>query len=675
MLSIEEKKDGELDWHLLEDAEDRKLKEKSEWSIPVVEDWIVPADVINSNTVTVQIGIHGHGRVCQECNFLIESLRTNQKDRTVISKRARDLCLHVDQLRMRNCIVCNDIAGRWNWWTHEWGNDNWQKEILLWRAMDKTLGKGVSASKLDFSFQVPDYEQIRSWLQECHAGHRKCQILSPEARIESVRLVDCINNQIICSDFNYPYLALSYVWGPKVSSQQSFHFNDLDYSPQPIIGEVPLTIKDAITVTRELGYQYLWVDRYCVSRDGSVRHSTLASMDEIYERADATIVAFHGNNDMAGLPGVSTTPRRFEEELTLMEGLKIPEPTRITKLMKDSSSIWKTRGWTYQEAKCSQRCIFFSEGEVHFVCRDSARNELIPHLKTSDTLEKNALLIRAELSYHRWGEFQRCVFDYSGRAFTYPSDRMDAFRGIITRSSAASWWGMVLESDKKGICNDLALSAALSWQIYRGYEGVDEKVMINSPLRNKCFPSWSWTSINRTIYWDELTQLSFQYCHCGYPWGFPKFSVSIEDRTMDINTYRKLTASKVLPETSQRLMVTGDVVRLFLPQGGSRWIAAITKEAVTSLGSGAFRLFLCLDDWSSPIQSPGMNENEIDALVLAREPGEFRIVLLLLKWIETDRTAERLGICLNDRYERHPNFSHSVFDKTAQSRRLQFALQ
>lgn len=32
-------------------------------------------------------------------------------------------------------------------------------------------------------------------------------------------------------------------------------------------------------------------------------------------------------------------------------------------------SVWATRGWTYQEAFLSRRCLFFTEMQVHLLCK------------------------------------------------------------------------------------------------------------------------------------------------------------------------------------------------------------------------------------------------------------------------------------------------------------------
>lgn len=92
------------------------------------------------------------------------------------------------------------------------------------------------------------------------------------------------------------YTALSYCWGTSKATvttsanldqhcDQGFDFQDL-----------PKTIQDAITVTRALGIQYLWVDALCIiqgsddiARQGWDNESS--RMAEVYGGASVTIIA------------------------------------------------------------------------------------------------------------------------------------------------------------------------------------------------------------------------------------------------------------------------------------------------------------------------------------------------------------------------------------------------
>ncbi|KAF2624511.1 hypothetical protein BU25DRAFT_476214 [Macroventuria anomochaeta] len=84
-----------------------------------------------------------------------------------------------------------------------------------------------------------------------------------------------------------PYVALSYVWG----ANQGHGF--------------PQTIKDAIEVTKTLGHQYLWVDRYCIKQESVEKHQRINQIDIVYQAVDVTINAAAGTNANFGLPGAS----------------------------------------------------------------------------------------------------------------------------------------------------------------------------------------------------------------------------------------------------------------------------------------------------------------------------------------------------------------------------------
>lgn len=98
-----------------------------------------------------------------------------------------------------------------------------------------------------------DASRGRLWLKKCMKEHGSvCNQEVPA--IEGMRLVDCERLLVIDTEPSraYAWLALSYVWGGP----------DLTQLP-----ETPRTITDAITVTKQLGYRYLWVDQYCIDQE------------------------------------------------------------------------------------------------------------------------------------------------------------------------------------------------------------------------------------------------------------------------------------------------------------------------------------------------------------------------------------------------------------------------
>jgi len=102
-----------------------------------------------------------------------------------------------------------------------------------------------------------DYSILRQWLSYCKLYHASSCHSSSPSPIPGLRVIDCNTGKVVAAvwDASFEYLALSYVWGSTpASKEQQTNF--------------PATICDAITVTLELGYRYLWVDQYVrCSRD------------------------------------------------------------------------------------------------------------------------------------------------------------------------------------------------------------------------------------------------------------------------------------------------------------------------------------------------------------------------------------------------------------------------
>jgi hypothetical protein len=96
-----------------------------------------------------------------------------------------------------------------------------------------------------------DYNILRKWLRACQGSHpTMCQ--PQDTGYASLFLViDCESVEVVAPPPNCKFVALSYVWGHS-----------------PPIAEIgmgvrfPPTIQDSMVVTLELGYRYLWVDRY-----------------------------------------------------------------------------------------------------------------------------------------------------------------------------------------------------------------------------------------------------------------------------------------------------------------------------------------------------------------------------------------------------------------------------
>jgi hypothetical protein len=118
----------------------------------------------------------------------------------------------------------------------------------------KILGREV---KLDI---------ISEWLHFCHSHHEgKGQRATSTVR--ALRVIDCRDGMVVPAPPSCLYVALSYVWGQHVpSSEEGERLEDDTGSPLSLPKTLPNVIRDAIAFTRNLGFSYLWVDKYCIAQ-------------------------------------------------------------------------------------------------------------------------------------------------------------------------------------------------------------------------------------------------------------------------------------------------------------------------------------------------------------------------------------------------------------------------
>jgi hypothetical protein len=298
----------------------------------------------------------------------------------------------------------------------------------------------LNARKLDSQI---DIGLIRSWLDSCSANHiETCSIIDSRPT-EGVQVIDCRARTILPLVLGTPYLALSYLWGANAGVEKQKGSGQLPES-------LPRTIEDAMLVTLALGYQYLWIDRYCIDQENEQeKMSQIWIMDRIYSNSEATIFAAAGSDPHYGLPGASLGSRP-SSRLAKFRGKELvvvpPSPKYVL-----SVSRWNERAWTYQEALLSRRRIIFLEQQVLFQCTgmiccesiqmpfEKLRYSMAGHTTGGcNNLEIFPTILPEKLYYTESpGEpmriFARLISSYSLRSLTDPRDRLNAFLGVVQR--------------------------------------------------------------------------------------------------------------------------------------------------------------------------------------------------------------------------------------------------
>ncbi|KAK4170926.1 HET-domain-containing protein [Triangularia setosa] len=273
-------------------------------------------------------------------------------------------------------------------------------EHIATRGLVVVLPDGRLESKILQPQQVSekyDAKLLLSWLQTCRRHRSRCDPKPPE--VKGMRVIDCKSEHLAIRDYQAgnKYVALSYVWGQPGSTGPA-----KDSAPKGMMKlprNIPLTIRDAIEVTKTLRCRYLWVDKYCIDQNNkNEQREQFSRMGDIYAGSQVTIFAL-GDDSNAGLPGVSSTPRVGQQECRSGRYLFIstmPDPHEFIKQSK-----WSTRAWTYQEGLFSTRRLFFTNHQVYFEC--NAMNCAESFKSNLDIIHtKNGQRFRA---YHRAGRF------------------------------------------------------------------------------------------------------------------------------------------------------------------------------------------------------------------------------------------------------------------------------
>lgn len=190
----------------------------------------------------------------------------------------------------------------------------------------------------------------------------------------SQRYIDVAYRCLVTLDETSSYIALSYVWG-HAELPQLTESNLEALSTEGVLTDdfLPKTIADALTVTKSLDEQYLWVDCLCIiqSHDAE-KQDFIRNMHEIYARASVTIIAACGADASARRPGVTEGSRNLST--APFDVLDVPlivslDPSPAKWWLGDTP--WMHRGWTFQEKALSPRCLIFTEEQVYWECRRS----------------------------------------------------------------------------------------------------------------------------------------------------------------------------------------------------------------------------------------------------------------------------------------------------------------
>ncbi|KAL9609753.1 MAG: hypothetical protein Q9167_005497 [Letrouitia subvulpina] len=345
---------------------------------------------------------------------------------------------------------------------------------------------------------VCNLDLVRKWLLICENSHsNNCRPVRKQ-KLSTIRLVDtqekCIKNFVQTQDLSIPrYAALSYVWGPTVSSY-GLLTNDLDHAhKRGFLDSVrlPATLMDAISLVDSVGERYLWVDRLCILQDDSNdKMRYIPDMGAIYAESYFTIIASAGANSNAGLPGVRPGIRSYRQHSISFGSVCLTSclDPQFQYHMEDLSTYaWQQRAWTFQEKLLSPRCLIFDSKQIYWECLTASFSEettfeFLPNGTTPrqissifswEVMQQNHAMPNYHPTFHK--RFKSLVENYNRRMLSLDSDVLNAIQGVLAVltdiTGVSFYWGLP----------DSMFEHHLLWSI-----ASREKREIQG------FPTWSW---------------------------------------------------------------------------------------------------------------------------------------------------------------------------------------
>lgn len=287
------------------------------------------------------------------------------------------------------------------------------------------------------------------------------------------------------------WVTLSHCWGSPNQPPLTTTRSNLEDMKQSIPIEIlPKTFREAVVVTKALGFRYLWIDSLCIIQDDKSDWEREAiTMGLVYARSCLTLAASdstdcHGGlfipRDYAGYPTISielplTHPhpkRSSSRSLRNIGHETVSIDWRKSKLcptsdLSSSSSLLSTRGWATQEWILSRRVVHFRSSGFLWSCKTKREFEC-------------GREIDSRVESRTWPSL---INMHSSRRFTYEGDRPISLSSLANELASNRTDDYLYGHWTDGFPDDLL------WIPFR--------TQANSELGS--IPSWSWASRFGTV--------------------------------------------------------------------------------------------------------------------------------------------------------------------------------
>ncbi|KAF5649624.1 hypothetical protein F52700_520 [Fusarium sp. NRRL 52700] len=392
---------------------------------------------------------------------------------------------------------------------------------------------------------------LRERIQACKTSHGECRTAAlalskaeePDSGAWSPRrLIDCsvddgMLHLVHGENLTSPeYATLSYCWGKeKFFMLRSDNERDALDSKIPFY-ELPLLFRQSITLCRNLGIRYFWIDSVCIIQSGDNQQDWLfhaREMSTIYAFCALSISAEYARSPHKSLfvdrflqPPIIMPPfdaswaavreawensgdERYETNPngTSNDPFILGQPYRLTNMPDylERCTVLRTplatRGWVLQERLLAPRTLHFSQHRVSWSCyshnvNEGGPTELEEHQYTwferlQPSLMKKNPNLADYTAYQSLEWWLNTVAEYSKRQLSFPEkDKLVAIAGI------ARIWNHERQFDYLAGIFRPHLPWALLWH---RESNAQDPMHDKQPLGEESFtpggvPTWSWAT-------------------------------------------------------------------------------------------------------------------------------------------------------------------------------------
>ncbi|KAK0101141.1 hypothetical protein ONS95_012877 [Cadophora gregata] len=405
-----------------------------------------------------------------------------------------------------------------------------QEVIYIWFELcpdhDDPLSAIFTARSIDCSSDSENcLGLLDRWIKSCQAEHPEC--IWSKDHILPTRVID------VGSEDNDPFLfesngakgewlTLSHCWGGSAPLQTTSH--SLQHHKASIsMKSLPVTFRDAIILTRRLGYQYIWIDSLCIIHNIHEDWITESSqMFRVYGNASINISATAARSPKEGIFESGSGQRNYATPLTKINcrsETKGIEGVLGVRLRMDGTGPFETftepplhrRAWVLQESVLSPRRIDFASTQLYWECRTVLRTEGYP-----DSDDGHNYLTGSGRQLHK----------AAPRKMEYSPD---IYKFLPTAKDPLSWWYTMLNDSYRD------REITMDCDVFPALAGVAEEVARRTGFEYK---SGLWLEdLHRGLLWQSSYPSEKSKDDFCPSWSWASVKLGSRDRRLDLETY------------------------------------------------------------------------------------------------------------------------------------------